>query len=204
MSGPDPASTLHAIGEFLRLNARNAFALFAAGVALWLVVHYGIINHDPVEMAFGYVAAFGLFVGLCFVGEWIVGAIKRLRSQRAARAATQASLAQAEAKLAADAEARRKRSLENLPYLDKEEAETIVWMHHRQRFRIRASQHWPVINSLVRFGILCVDGDGDPWSDRFFIMPDHIREALKDRLGEPTKTKVADKPPWETMSRSVY
>src|SRR5215207_5039516 len=42
------------IAEFLRLNSRTAFALFAAGVSLWALVRFGIVTRDLAELGIAY------------------------------------------------------------------------------------------------------------------------------------------------------
>jgi len=57
------STVLQAIAQFLRLNARTAFALFAAGVFLWGLRRLEIVSRDPVELGVGYLAGFGLSDG---------------------------------------------------------------------------------------------------------------------------------------------
>jgi hypothetical protein len=89
-------------------------------------------------------------------------------------------------------------------HLNGPELETIGWMHHRQQFRIRASQSWVEIANLVRLNVLLIENGDQPLHDRFFVMPQHIREALQALFGPPREAAVANTPPWTTRSRSLY
>jgi hypothetical protein len=83
-----------------------------------------------------------------------------------------------------------------LHHLEGPELETLRWMYHKDRRRVRANQQWHEFASLVRMGTLQVEDEKLPYNDRFFVMPDYIHEALVDRWGARTEGKLGDEPPW--------
>jgi Arc/MetJ-type ribon-helix-helix transcriptional regulator len=199
---------LHAVAEFLKLNQRTAFALFAAGVALWLLLHLNIITRDPVELGIAYLAAFGFFIWFHFATAGVASALRLWLGRRAAKAAAakQAAAAAHQAELdrlaaVEDMASAQSRTIANIGHLKPEEFETVAWMHHQQRFRIRANQRWAEIDQLTRLGILEIENREQLATDRFFSMPDHVKVALRALLGEPRKELVNTAPPWETRSR---
>jgi hypothetical protein len=201
---------LHAVAEFLKLNPRTAFALFAAGVGLWMLLHWGVVTHDVTELSVAYLASFGFFVWLYFRFESLTAAIPRWRQRRVAKreadareAAAKAQAEAARAEALQRAEMARKTAVANLAHLSSAEIETVKWMHHKQRFRIRASQNWFEISNLVNLSVLLVENQDQPLSDRFFVMPQHIRDALQALFGPPREEVVARVPPWTTRSRGL-
>src|SRR5689334_17212187 len=142
-----------AIAEFLRLNTRTAFALFAAGVSIWVLLYYGIISRDPADLALGYLASFGLFVWLGYTVQKAI----RWNKLRLAKKAAAANKQTEEIRNDAKAEATRKATIENLRHLEDAEAETVFWMYHRTQYRVRASNNWYEFANLVNLNVLLVE-----------------------------------------------
>jgi hypothetical protein len=201
---------IHTVAEFLKLNRRTAFALFAAGTTLWPLVRWNIITHDAIELSLGYLTAFGFFVWLHFTTESLTAMVGRWLRRREGKRTAEARAAAAKVQAEADrveaierAEATRRTAVASLGHLNGPELETVGWMHHRQQFRIRANQSWVEIGTLVQLNVLLIENRDQLLHDRFFVMPQHIRDALQALFGPPREAAVANTPPWTTRSRSL-
>lgn len=109
--------TLHGIAEYLK-RARMAFALFAAGVSLLLLLHFEVIRSDhATEVAIAYASCFGLFVWLGFLVQKAIRWRKMTRRQRAL--AEEKTRADAAAAVEAErtAAAARARAVDNLRHM---------------------------------------------------------------------------------------
>jgi hypothetical protein len=178
--------TLQAFLQFLRENGRAGFALFAAGVSTWVLVRYGLIKDDAIQIPLAYLACFGLFIGLGYVGaktaqSLVVRPIKALQSSAGAQ----------------------RTALLNLNMISREEFNALMWCYHKGISRIRADQNNPTIERLEEMQIIRVDDHTQPWRDRFFIVPPYVTEALAKRLGNRNPDSVSDEPPWLDDDRRV-
>ena len=183
-----------AIAEFVKLNERTAFALFAAGVAVLLLIHLAIVGREPTEITIAYLGAFGLFIWIGYGVQkgWRFARRARQKQKRASAAIEQQNLDEARD---------RERALDNLGHLESDEFNVIAYLHHKGLSRVRASQHYGEFANLVTMRILEVEDRGQPYHDRFFFVPDHVRAFLEERLGQPDPTKYKKGPPWEGKDR---
>lgn len=167
-------AVLHAIAEFLKLNARTGFALFAAGVSMWLLRRYDVVaKDDAVALGIAYVACFGLFVWLIYLAEKIGGfLVGSLANHARARAASA-----------------------NLRLLQPSEHEALAWIHHKRLSRIRADQRNATIHALERMGLLQVADYAQGHHDRVFIVPDFVLHSMMLQLGKPEPDSVGHAPP---------
>ena len=179
-----------AISDFLTINARTAFSLFAAGVALWFLRKYSIITGDATEMAVGYLTSFGLFVWIGFTARKLMRWMKVRRNQRTVAAAQRAK-----------AEADREAAIQNLGHVNGAEVETLQWMYHKGLRRVRANGEWFEFRNLVNMKILLVEDPSQPYRDRFFLLPECVEEVLRQSLGDRDERKVGKEPPWDNRSR---
>jgi PAS domain-containing protein len=193
--------TLKAIAEFLRLSKRNAFALFAAGTTLWVLLRLDVVKNDALQIGVAYLACFGLWIFLSYTIE------ARIRVARSARRQLEATEQRARAAEVASAEAEQQAAadktlaLNNMRHLGEHESNAMIWIHNRGAKRIRASQHFSEIAGLVRLKILIVEDPDLPFNDRMFTVPDHVRAFLAELFGKPKPKEASDKPPWEGRGR---
>jgi len=188
--------TAKAIAEFLRINKRTAFALFAAGCTLLILVKSKAIDSDPTWILLAYVSSFGFFVWAGFMVQ-IVMRNMQLRRRRIEQQQKQKELAGAQAAASAKSMENDKRTaIDNLKHLELPEKKALYWVHHKGLRCVRASQNWDEFQNLVNMKILVVEDVNLPRHDRFFLVPDYIAEALEDRLGPSDPKEAKSEPPW--------
>jgi len=128
--------TLQAIAQFLKLNPRTVFALFAAGIGLWILLDRHVVEHQPLDLAVAYITCFGLFVLLGFIAEKAITAAAALWKRHTANAAV------------------RRTAVSNIGLLDPEEIEALLCIYNSGLTRVRASHNFPAIEGLSRLNIL--------------------------------------------------
>ena len=183
---------LKALSELVRLNWRNAFALFFGGLSVLILRAKGILR-DPSDLAIGYLAAFGFWILIALicerVAEWL-NAISRARQAAEREEASRQSAANAERE-------RQERAIKNIAHLDREEDELLCWIYHRYRGRARLDISSDGVRGLYNLGIIERESPSSNFSDRIYVIPERVYAALSDALGPPDPTQTDPEPPWQ-------
>jgi hypothetical protein len=183
---------LTAITGFLGMNARTAFALFAAAVTTWLLLRYGVISNNGPELAVAYVGVLSFFV---LLGTGIKGMRDRISARAKQRRDALQKKDELDAKKAAISQ-QQARIISQIPLLKEREQAVLSWMYHRNLRRIRANHGLAQIGKLVSMRLLMVENGVMPFDDRIFIMPKFVDEALAQFFGERNENSAPRNQPW--------
>jgi len=181
----------------------GALALFGGGVIALLARKAGLLDSE-LEFVVAFLAAFGfwLLVGLAVKGiyKMSVSAVAAMRARRreiaAQTAAEETAGAQREIE-DADAAAARQRSIRNLDHLEPAEHDALFWIQIQEGHRARASINDAGINGLYNMGLLVPEDRDQLPTDRTWVIPDDLIEAVREKVGEPGPNDEQRMPPWQ-------
>ncbi len=185
---------LKSLADFIR-SWRGAFAIFAAAATVIAGRLFGYLATD-LEFVVGFIGACGLWMmvalGIDYIRGWIVAERRTRRIARLRKATEEQAAARAEQ----EAGETVKRSIANLRQLEEWEEQALLWIYHQPGSRARASINDSGIDGLRNMGLLRAEDPKQLASDRIWVIPDHIVEALQKIMGERNPQKAKQEAPW--------
>jgi hypothetical protein len=197
---------LKSVADFLA-HWRGAFGLFGGVATAFALRIFGYATSD-LEFTAAIAGGIGFWVLVAWMAEAVfnfiqttVLAIRTARQRAEAQKAADQAAAAHRQREEQEAAAARERALLNLRHLRDWELKALVWIYHQPSSRARASINHVGIQGLYEMGLLESEDDKRQMpTDRTWRIPDHIVEALREKLGQPNSAKGKPPPPWEGKS----